>query len=65
MTTLKYLLGMLAVAIVCAFFYNMLETYLGDTWLTVGIFVVVLITLRAGLYFYRRSKGIKDTWPND
>ncbi|SHN31572.1 hypothetical protein SAMN05216593_1343 [Pseudomonas asturiensis] len=65
MTTLKYMLGMLAVAVVCAYFYNMLEKHLGDTWLTVGIFAIVLISLRAGLYFYRKSKGIKDTWPND
>ncbi len=65
MTTLKYMLAMLAVAVVCAYFYNMLEKHLGDTWLTVGIFAIVLISLRAGLYFYRKSKGIKDTWPND
>ncbi|HEY0288390.1 MAG TPA: hypothetical protein VGC62_15480 [Pseudomonas sp.] len=48
-----------------AILYNVLEVYLGDTWLTAGVFSIVLISLRIGLYLYRRSKGIKDTWPND
>ena len=59
-----YLLGT-AIAIPIAYFYNILEKYFGDTWLTVGIFGFVLVSLRLGLYLYRRSKGIKDTWPND
>lgn len=62
---IKYTLLILAFAIACAIFYNTLEYFFGDTWVTVGIFCVVLIALRAGLYFYRRSKGIKDSWPND
>ncbi|MCQ3001623.1 hypothetical protein NLO98_17875 [Pseudomonas syringae] len=59
---IKYFLIMTAVAILVAYFYNLLEKYLGDTWLTVGFFAVVLILLRVGLYLYRRSKGIKDNY---
>lgn len=62
---MKYFLIMTAIAIPVAYFYNVLERHLGDTWLTVGIFAFVLISLRVALYLYRRSKGIKDTWPND
>lgn len=59
---IKYFLIMTAVAILVAYFYNLLEKYFGDTWLTVGVFAVVLIFLRGGLYLYRRFKGIKDNY---
>lgn len=62
---IKYFLIMTAVAIPVAYFYNLLEKYLGDTWMTVGVFAVVLIFLRVGLYLYRRSKGIKDNYLNE
>ncbi len=48
-----------------AVFYNILEFYFGDSWLPVVIVLTLMITACAGLYYYRRSKGIKDTWPND
>lgn len=48
-----------------AILYNVLEAYLGDSWWKVAIIGLLLIVGRAALYFYRRSKGIKDTWPND
>lgn len=59
---IKYFLIMTAVAIPVAYFYNLLEKYFGDTWMTVGVFAVVLIFLRVGLYLYRRTKGIKDNY---
>lgn len=62
---IKYFLIMTAVAIPVAYFYNLLEKYFGDTWMTVGVFAVVLIFLRVGLYLYRRSKRIKDNYLNE
>lgn len=34
-------------------------------WLVPALFVIFLIASRVGLFFYRRSKGIRDTYLND
>lgn len=48
-----------------ALLFNVLEIYLGDSWWPAIIVITLMITARIGLYSYRRSKGIKDMWPND
>lgn len=48
-----------------ALLFNVLEIYLGDSWWPAIIVITLMIVARIGLYRYRRSKGIKDTWPND
>lgn len=45
-----------------AFLYELLDKQFRDSWLSVGIFVLVLISGRVGLFIYRRSRGIKDTY---
>lgn len=59
------ILGYTLILLPFALLYSVLEHYLGDSWLVVGLFVIVLVGPRAGLYQYRKSKGIKDTWPHD
>lgn len=51
-----------ALFIPVALLYVVLEYYFGDSWLTVGIFVVLVLGGRIGLLLYRRSKGIHDSW---
>ncbi len=51
-----------ALFIPVALLYVVLEHYFGDSWLTVGIFVVILLAGRIGLLLYRRAKGIHDSW---
>lgn len=48
-----------------AVLYNVLEIYFGDSWWPAIIVITLMIIARVGLYLYRRSKGIRDTWPND
>lgn len=45
-----------------ALLYIVLEHYFGDSWLAVGIFVVILVGGRIGLLLCRRAKGIHDSW---
>lgn len=56
---------MTAVAIPFAALYNLLEDYLNGSWMAVVIVISLMAAARAGLYFYRKSKGIKDSWPDD
>lgn len=48
-----------------ALLYNALEIYFGDSWWPAIIVMTLMIVARIGLFLYRRSKGIKDTWPHD
>lgn len=55
---LKYIV----IFILIYFYYRLLEHFFGETWLSVGIFAVTLIVLRVVIYFYRKSKGIRDEY---
>ncbi len=60
-----YYLKMTALATPFVLLYNILEHYLSCSWLPAAIVISLMIAMRIVLYLYRRSKGIKDTWPND
>jgi len=45
-----------------AFLYEFLDKQFEGSWWAVLVFFLILIFGRIGLYFYRRSKGIKDTY---
>lgn len=45
--------------------YYALENYLPSSWIPAAIVIALMVSARAGLYIYRRSKGIKDPWLNE
>lgn len=45
--------------------YEFIKNQFGDSWLAVGIFFFILVFGRIGLFFYRRTKGLKDTYLDD
>ncbi|WNW12474.1 hypothetical protein RRX38_15420 [Pseudomonas sp. DTU_2021_1001937_2_SI_NGA_ILE_001] len=59
---LKQFLIVFVVGLPFAILYSALEYYLPGTWWPAGIVITLMLLGRVGLYLYRRSKGIHDTW---
>jgi hypothetical protein len=61
---MKRFVMLVLIFIPIALLYRALEYVFGDTWITVGVFAAALVLGRAGLFVYRKSKGIKDEFLN-
>ena len=59
---MKKFIILLVICTLLAAFYNLLELYVGDNWISVSIFVFLLFLGRLILYFYRKRKNIHDNW---
>lgn len=62
---MKEFLKLTLIALPFAALYNILEAYLNGSWIAAAIVIFLMAAARAGLYFYRKSKGIEDNWPDD
>lgn len=61
-TMLKQFLIVFVVGLPFAILYSALKMYLPNSWWPEGIVISLMLAARIGLYLYRRSKGIRDTW---
>ncbi|MBD8189809.1 hypothetical protein [Pseudomonas viridiflava] len=62
---IKQFLFIFLLGIPFACLYYALENYLPNSWIPAVTVMVLMVIARAGLYLYRRSKGIKDPWLNE